>query len=76
MFQGSEEDEHIAADDLISDFLRLVNQPAYSDAKIIVSSGQELHVHRLILSIRCPQLLQVSFYFDILFSDLIVRCVT
>ena len=54
--------------DLLAAFSSLVNQEEFSDVVIEASHSTLLYAHRVILSVRCPALLQVcpfslSFFF-------------
>lgn len=48
-------------DMLIFDLQKLVDSSCYSDLKIVSRDG-EVFVHKNILAVRCPQLLQVCAY--------------
>ena len=44
---------------LLESLRSLVNNPIYSDVQLITSDGQNLYAHKNLLSLRCPQLIQV-----------------
>lgn len=60
-FQKSLQEE--LCSDTLFDYRKLVNNKDFSDVVIITASGDKLFAHKLILSIRCPAMLQVCILY-------------